>query len=59
MMRGTATAMDAFCAAEEKARTKRRFWPKNVKTGCYRLLPRKKSVPQAGAALRGRYDCGG
>lgn len=59
MMRDIATAMDGFCVAVTKGRTKRRFWPKNAKTGCCRSLQRKKSVPQAGAALRGRYDCGG
>ncbi len=50
MLRGTATAMEGFCATGAKGGTKRRFWPKNAKTGCCRSLQRKKSVPQALAA---------
>lgn len=46
MMRGTVTAMDGFCAAKAKARTKRRFWLRNAKTGCCRSLQRKRAFPR-------------
>ena len=45
MMRDIATAMDGFCVAVTKGRTKRRFWPKNAETGCCRSCKEKEHSP--------------
>lgn len=59
MMRDIATAMDGFLRRGDKGQDQAALLAEKRKDRLLQVPAKKKSIPQASAALRGRYDCGG